>query len=143
MQPIFEGVTNSIEAIQEKFKTQINKGKINVSIYLTKQPLLGDDFEYNFDKILIEDNGIGLKKDQQSIIFKAFTQVDDSATREHEGTGLGLAITRSFCQIMDGDVSVRSKFGEGACFTIRLPTTHEPLEEPLTVEVDSTVQAKT
>lgn len=87
----------------------------------------------------VEDTGIGLKEEQMKMIFKAFTQADESTTRQYGGTGLGLAITKSFCQVMGGDINVRSKYGEGACFSMRLPTNIEPEEEPKTVNVESTI----
>jgi signal transduction histidine kinase len=54
-------------------------------------------------------------------LFKAFSQVDSSATRKHGGTGLGLSISQRFCQLMGGNITVDSEQGKGATFTIRLP----------------------
>jgi signal transduction histidine kinase len=90
----------------------------------------------------VEDTGIGIQKDQIKAIFKAFTQADTSTTRQYGGTGLGLAITKSFCQIMGGDVSVESEYGTGSCFTMRLPTDVEPLENPVVIKVESTISAE-
>jgi CheY-like chemotaxis protein len=47
--------------------------------------------------------------------------VDASTTKKYGGTGLGLAITRHFCQLLRGDITVKSKPGEGSTFTITLP----------------------
>ncbi len=88
--------------------------------------------------IEVEDSGIGIKEEDLKTIFKAFTQADTSATRQYGGTGLGLAITRSFCRIMGGDVTVKSTYGKGSCFTMRLPANLEPQEEPVILQVDST-----
>lgn len=87
----------------------------------------------------VEDTGIGIRDDQKEAIFKAFTQADTSTTRKYGGTGLGLAITKSFCRIMNGDVTVRSVYGEGSCFTIEIPADQEPLDAPILVKVDSTM----
>ncbi|MBX6311618.1 MAG: PAS domain S-box protein [Isosphaeraceae bacterium] len=78
----------------------------------------------------ITDTGIGMTPEQLARLFQPFTQADASTTRKYGGTGLGLTITRRFCQMMGGDVTVRSEPGRGSTFTIRLPTevlerTHE------------------
>jgi signal transduction histidine kinase/CheY-like chemotaxis protein len=69
----------------------------------------------------ITDTGIGLTADQMVKLFQDFAQADASTTRQFGGTGLGLALTRRFCQMMGGDVTVRSATGEGSVFTIKLP----------------------
>lgn len=69
----------------------------------------------------ISDAGIGMTKDQVEKVFGAFTQADSSTTRQFGGTGLGLAITRTFCNLLGGDISATSEPGEGSTFTILLP----------------------
>ncbi|MGZ0707698.1 ammonium transporter [Coraliomargarita sp. W4R53] len=89
----------------------------------------------------VDDSGIGIKAEQIKSIFQAFTQADTSTTREYGGTGLGLAITKSFCQMMGGDISVTSKYGEGSCFRMRLPSDTKPQELPIILEVESKITA--
>ncbi|MHB8748578.1 MAG: GAF domain-containing protein [Aggregatilineales bacterium] len=69
------------------------------------------------------DTGIGIKIEDQAIIFDEFRQVDGSVTREYGGTGLGLAITKKLLELMDGQIWVESEFGRGSVFTFVLPTT--------------------
>jgi signal transduction histidine kinase/CheY-like chemotaxis protein len=69
----------------------------------------------------VTDTGIGLSPEQIVKLFQDFTQADASTTRKFGGTGLGLVLTRRFCQMMGGDVTVRSVSGEGSIFTIKLP----------------------
>jgi PAS domain S-box-containing protein len=69
----------------------------------------------------VRDTGIGMTAEQLNKLFQPFTQADASTTRKYGGTGLGLTITRRFCQMMGGDVIVKSKPDEGSTFTLRLP----------------------
>jgi signal transduction histidine kinase/DNA-binding response OmpR family regulator len=64
----------------------------------------------------VRDTGCGIAPEKQTIIFKAFSQADNSMTRKHGGTGLGLAIARQFSELMGGSIGVRSKPGQGSIF---------------------------
>ncbi|MBF0467941.1 MAG: response regulator [Desulfamplus sp.] len=68
-------------------------------------------------KFSISDTGIGMTLTQITNLFQAFTQADSSITRKFGGTGLGLTISRRLVQIMGGDMSVKSKPGEGSTFS--------------------------
>lgn len=69
----------------------------------------------------VDDSGIGIPKAKQLEIWEAFTQVDNSSTREYGGTGLGLAIVKSMVGILGGNVQVKSEEGVGSSFTVTLP----------------------
>ena len=77
----------------------------------------------------VSDTGIGMTKEQMGKLFRAFQQADSSTTRKFGGTGLGLAISRRFCQIMNGDITVRSEPGHGTTFTMRIPV--EVVQQPI------------
>jgi signal transduction histidine kinase len=71
----------------------------------------------------VTDSGIGLTEEQQRRLFRPFAQGDASISRKYGGTGLGLALVWRFCQLMGGEVTVKSTIGNGATFTVHLPAT--------------------
>ena len=64
----------------------------------------------------IADTGIGLKENQQEVIFEKFRQIDYSSTREFEGIGLGLSIVKELVELHEGSVRVESNYGQGSSF---------------------------
>lgn len=73
--------------------------------------------EYEF---VFEDNGIGMSKEFQKILFEPFTRAEDSRLSKVSGTGLGMTITRNLIRMMDGDIHVESDTGRGTCFTVKI-----------------------
>ncbi|MFN5514659.1 MAG: PAS domain S-box protein [Cyanobacteriota bacterium] len=67
-------------------------------------------------QISIRDTGIGIPPDRLDRLFKAFSQVDSSTTRQYGGTGLGLVISQRLAQLMGGDLWVESEVGIGSTF---------------------------
>jgi signal transduction histidine kinase len=72
-------------------------------------------------RVSVIDTGIGMTEEQMGKLFQPFSQADIQTARKFGGTGLGLAITRQFCEMMGGDIKVRSERGRGTAFTVRLP----------------------
>lgn len=72
-------------------------------------------------EISVQDTGIGISPENQTIIFDAFRQVDGSSIREYEGTGLGLAITHRLARMHGGHLWVESELGQGSTFHLLLP----------------------
>ncbi|MEM7800652.1 MAG: HAMP domain-containing sensor histidine kinase [Chloroflexota bacterium] len=89
----------------------------SVDIHVDVQ-IRGDAQWYIFQ---VSDTGIGMTEEQVIRIFDAFSQVDESLTRSYEGTGLGLYICSQFAKIMQGEITVQSKLGEGSTFRVFLP----------------------
>lgn len=65
----------------------------------------------------VRDKGIGIPADKIDSMFDLFTQADVTTTRKYGGTGLGLAICKKLVNLMGGDISAASEFGEGSTFT--------------------------
>ncbi len=72
--------------------------------------------------IEVEDTGMGIPKEDQQLIFKEFTQREGQSTRRYGGTGLGLSISSSLVALMQGEIQLESKVGEGSVFRIVLPS---------------------
>lgn len=73
-----------------------------------------------FMKILVEDSGVGIKKDEIKSIFDPFQQVDLKNNKGVEGSGLGLAITKQLIELMDGSFDVESEYGVGTRFYVKI-----------------------
>jgi len=71
--------------------------------------------------ISVTDSGIGIRAEDQAVIFEEFRQVEGPAGTTHEGTGLGLAITKRLVEQQGGRISLESEFGKGSRFTFTLP----------------------
>ena len=77
-----------------------------------------DDSHISF---AVSDNGIGISEEAQTKIFEPFQQVNNEYNRDYDGVGLGLAISKQFAKLMDGELTLSSKLGQGTTFTLILP----------------------
>lgn len=75
------------------------------------------------EKVLIKvsDNGIGIPRDKQALVFERFTQENMSTVRRYGGSGLGLSLVRDLARMLGGSVTLESVQGEGSVFTVALP----------------------
>ncbi len=97
--------------------------KGHIKVMISSKP--GIDPDDLMLQIAITDTGIGIEKSKLQHIFEPFSQADTSSTRKFQGTGLGLAICKKLVELMDGDMSVTSKPGEGSTFTFTVRAEYE------------------
>lgn len=102
-----------------KFTTN---GKITLTVRKEKEPFLLEA-PFGLIHFIVTDTGIGMTQSQQDQLFEPFIQGDSSTTKKYGGTGLGLAISRHFCQMMGGEIILKSQPGVGSTFIVRLPLT--------------------
>jgi signal transduction histidine kinase/DNA-binding response OmpR family regulator len=75
---------------------------------------------WDFVRVSVTDSGIGIRPEDQKVIFDEFRQVEGSTDGTHEGTGLGLAITKRLVEQQGGQILVESELGKGSRFTFTL-----------------------
>ena len=79
----------------------------------------------------VQDTGIGIPSDRLDRLFKSFSQIDSSISRQYGGTGLGLAICERLCTMMGGQIWVKSSVGEGSTFYFTIESQIEPAPSTL------------
>ncbi|MDR1398250.1 MAG: response regulator [Desulfarculales bacterium] len=103
-----------------KFTSQ---GSVTMTMYGEKQPT-GKIRLY----CAIKDSGIGMSQEEQTALFKPFSQADASTSRKFGGTGLGLSISKALVELMGGSIAVESTPGQGSVFSFFVDVT--PLDKP-------------
>ena len=111
------------------------KGEVLIKVYITKR-IDKDTVEIGFS---VKDTGIGITEDKLAGLFKAFSQVDSSTTRKYGGTGLGLVISERLVNLMGGEISAQSIFGQGSVFnfTIKARVSEKLTPTPLLNDMGS------
>ncbi|MCH1981604.1 ATP-binding protein [Ruminococcus sp. OA3] len=92
------------------------RGKIRVRL----EELTKDEAYMGTYRFIIEDNGIGIKKDYLEHIFEPFSRGDDTRINKIPGTGLGLTIVKTILDMMEGKIETESEYGRGTRFIVTL-----------------------
>lgn len=94
------------------------KGSVRFSVHVRQK---------NTDKVMlyyeVADTGIGIRKEDQKILFDAFQRVEMDRNRYVEGTGLGLTISQNLVNMMGGVIEVESEYGKGSRFFFTIEQT--------------------
>ena len=93
--------------------------------------------ESEFLTIKVQDNGLGLAKDDIAHLFNRFYQVDNESSNKQEGTGIGLSLAKEFVELMNGTIEVESTLGKGSTFSVQIPVTNKAIK---TVDAKITVE---
>jgi PAS domain S-box-containing protein len=113
-----------IQTDRQKVK-QIVLNLLSNALKFTPQGSVSIRLDYDVENenicVAVEDTGIGISEENQKTIFEAFQQADSSYARRQGGTGLGLTICRRLASILDGQIHMISRLGEGSTFTLVLP----------------------
>ncbi len=120
-----------------KFTAQ---GEVALSVSRETNPgdlAAGGEFAFEpdtfFIRISVRDTGIGIPANKMDRLFKSFSQVDSSTTRQFGGTGLGLAICKRLTELMGGRIWVESEAGKGSTFHLIMRTQLARTDVPATV----------
>ena len=111
--------------ISNALKFTPENGSITVTLTETGKSNEGVDFE-----LRVKDTGIGMSKEFAEHVFEAFERERDKTVNQIQGTGLGMSITKSFVDLMHGDIHVETEKGKGSEFIINI-TFPEATEEEI------------
>lgn len=126
-------IGNAIKYVYQGGMVFIRAHTITSSEQLPTPPFNHDWNHSNEDSLLVvvEDNGVGIRAEDQPRIFERFFRSENPLSVEVGGTGLGLAITYSLIELNECQIGFRSSEGQGSLFWLRIPTAStELLDNP-------------
>ncbi len=91
-------------------------------------------------KVEVEDTGLGISKEEQELLFREYSQLDNKLVEQNIGSGLGLTICKQLVELMGGKIGVKSRQGKGSLFWFTLPL---ELAEDVAVQAEEPHQKKT
>ena len=101
-------ISNALKFTESGGEVVVKLQKVSVDI--------GEALRYS-----VVDNGIGIANEDQEMIFESFTQVNSSSNKQFKGTGLGLAIAKELCQLLGGNLGLKSQLNNGSEFWFDVP----------------------
>ncbi len=97
------------------------KGEVVIKVLL-----VSEDKSLANIRFEVSDTGVGINSEKIEMLFSPFTQADASTTRKFGGTGLGLTISKRLIEMMDGNIGVQSREGEGSTFWFNICLKKQP-----------------
>lgn len=107
-------------------------GEIRIYVYL-----IASRGKLKKFKVEVQDTGIGISKENLSLLFNTFSQIDNSSSKSYAGTGLGLAISKELCKMMNGEIGVVSEPNQGSTFWFTFEAKETQIS-PLLLPAEST-----
>ncbi len=117
-----------VQADESRLKQALYNLYSNASKFTPKNGQITTEVRVNYPRVQISiiDTGIGIKPDDQEIIFEEFSQIESPYIKKYSGTGLGLTLVKKFIEMMKGKITVFSEGkGKGSKFTLTLPLSEE------------------
>ncbi|MDM8558112.1 response regulator, partial [Candidatus Parabeggiatoa sp. HSG14] len=137
LQPLMENRANALHILSDEYLGELHTDMPKVRQILfnllsnaskfTEQGTITLEIRRQSDQsgdwiiFCVSDEGIGMTNEQQANLFQIFKE-DSSTTHQYGGTDLGLTITKHFASMLGGTITVKSEFGKGSHFTVRIPT---------------------
>jgi signal transduction histidine kinase len=123
----------SLETDEEKV-TQILRNLISNALKYTSQGEVHVSASLSPDgetvTFAVRDTGIGIKHEDQAVIFEAFTQLEHGLQKRVKGSGLGLALSQKLAELLQGELTVESQPGQGSTFQLSLPRRYHRSASP-------------
>lgn len=122
---------------------QILINLINNALKFTDEGFVILDYEINHTKnqiiFEVKDSGIGMPEEFRDKIFKRFNKINAKKISANEGLGLGLAISKSYVEMLGGEISVETKEGLGSTFTFTTPLKYAKNDDDYTEKINQIV----
>lgn len=116
-----------LNILSNAIKYTADGGRIDCKLIQSQHP----DEGWIYQELSIRDNGIGMSEEFQKRIFELFSREHSTTTSGIAGTGLGMGITKKLVDLMNGNIAIKSKVGEGSVVTVKIPVRIATFEDTL------------